>query len=78
MTVQAGMSNDLWRWLAAQGWRELDFSESRHKLRALPSSSVTELFDAAPEKWERLLAEAIRQAIRKPTIKGTSMRVTAL
>ncbi|HEU0201950.1 MAG TPA: hypothetical protein VFR86_16155 [Burkholderiaceae bacterium] len=78
MTVQAGMSNELWRYLCARGWREIEWAESRHKLRAVPSSVVTELFDAGPDRWERLLEEGIRQAIRKPTLKGSAMRVTAL
>jgi hypothetical protein len=69
MSVQPGLSDELWRWLAERGWRELDDLSLRHRLRALPASSVTALFDGALEEWEALLAAAIRQAIRKPTIE---------
>jgi hypothetical protein len=64
MTVQAGLSNELWVWLVGQGWREIHANENRYRFRALPSNIVTQLFDAQPERWERLLATAIRQAIQ--------------
>jgi hypothetical protein len=77
MSVQAGMSMELWRWLVGLGWRELDDLARRNRLRALPSSAVMALFDAAPERWEALLAKAIGQAIRKPTIETAAIRVAA-
>jgi hypothetical protein len=77
MSVQAGMSDDLWRWLASRGWRELDDLAQRQRLRALPSAAVMQLFDAVPERWEDLLAKAIKLAIRKPTIESANVRVAA-
>jgi hypothetical protein len=77
MSVQAGMSVDLWRWLVGRGWRELDDLARRNRLRALPSSAVTALFDAAPERWEDLLTRAMGQAIRKPTIETPAIRAVA-
>jgi hypothetical protein len=77
MSVQAGMSSQLWRWLVERGWRELEDPARRHRLRALPASTVTALFDAPQERWEDLLAAAMRQAIRKPTLVGAGVRVTA-
>jgi len=77
MSVQAGMSIDLWRWLVSRGWRELDDLARRNRLRALPTSVVMALFDSAPERWEDLLARAIKQAIRKPTIAPQNVRVAA-
>lgn len=77
MSVQAGMSIDMWRWLVGRGWRELDDLGRRQRLRAVPSSAVMALFDSAPERWEGLLANAIKQAIRKPTIETASLRVAA-
>jgi hypothetical protein len=77
MSVQPGMSGDLWRWLVGRGWRELDDLSKRHRLRALPSSAVSALFDAAPERWEALLAMAMKQAIRKPTIESPIVRAAA-
>lgn len=64
MTVQAGLSRELWVWLVAQGWREILPHENRYRFRALPSNIVTELFDAQPDCWERLLAAAIKQAVQ--------------
>lgn len=64
MTVQAGLSRELWVWLVGQGWREILPNENRYRFRALPSNIVTQLFDAQPDRWERLLAAAIRQAVQ--------------
>lgn len=64
MTVQAGLSRELWVWLVGQGWREILPRENRYRFRALPSNIVTRLFDAQPEHWERLLAAAIKQAVQ--------------
>jgi hypothetical protein len=77
MSVQAGMSTALWRWLVGRGWRELDDLGRRHRLRDLPPSAVMALFDAPAERWEALLDAAIKQAIRKPTIDTTTTRVAA-
>lgn len=77
MQVQAGMSNDLWRWLVERGWRPLDDTVRRHRLRAVPTNAVMALFDAPAERWEHLLSTAIKQAIRKPTIETANVRVAA-
>jgi hypothetical protein len=62
MTVQAGLSEEFWQWLVAQGWRPLAAGEDRYRLRALPSHAVAALFDAAPEERDRYLAIALRKA----------------
>lgn len=67
MTVQAGLSRELWVWLVGQGWREILPGENRYRFRALPSNLVAQLFDAPPDRWERLLATAIRQAVQDAT-----------
>lgn len=77
MSVLPGMSMDLWRFLASHGWRELDDLSQRQRLRAVPSAAVMALFDAAPERWDDLLARAIKHAIRKPTIETANVRVAA-
>src|SRR5215204_3524684 len=59
MTVQAGLSEDLWRWLVSLGWRELGPRENRLQLKPLATTLVTRLFDAQPEERERVLANAI-------------------
>ena len=77
MSVQAGMSWELWRWLVSRGWQELDDLARRNRLRAVPTSAVMALFDSTPERWEELLGSAIKQAIRKPTIETPIVRATA-
>lgn len=69
VTVQAGLSDDLWHWLVSLGWRELAPGENRLQLKPLPTALVTKLFDAQPEERERVLTNAIRQATRRPSSK---------
>lgn len=66
MTVQAGLSDDLWHWLVALGWRELAPGENRLRLKPLATTLVTRLFDAQPTERERVLTNAIRQVTRRP------------
>lgn len=69
MTVQAGLSDDLWHWLVSQGWRELAPGANRLQLKPLPTALVTKLFDAQPAERERVLMNAIRQITRRPASK---------
>lgn len=62
MSVQAGMSDSLWRWLMKLGWREVMFRPDRRRYRDVPHGLVTQLIDAAPEDRERILAVAISRA----------------
>jgi hypothetical protein len=62
MSVQAGMSDGLWRWLTRLGWREVMFRPDRRRYRDIPHGFVTQLIDAAPEERERILAVAISHA----------------
>lgn len=64
MSVQAGMSLELWRFLASRGWRELDDPSLRLRLRALPSTAVMALIDGPAERWEELLAKAMKLAVQ--------------
>lgn len=73
MTVQAGLSDDLWNWLVSLGWRQLQPGENRLQLKPLPTTWVARLFDAQREERERVLMNAIRQVTR-PTAK-TAERV---
>lgn len=70
MSVQVGLSSALWRWLVERGWRELQDPSLRVKLRALPSSAVSALYEADPSTWEGLLAGAIRQVMGKAAAQG--------
>jgi hypothetical protein len=66
MSVQAGMSEGLWRWLVSNGWREVMFRPDRRRYREIPSAFVTQLIDAAPDERPRLLRAAIANASFRP------------
>ncbi len=42
MTVQAGMTDGLWRWLVKEGWREITFRPDRRRYRDIPAAYVTQ------------------------------------
>lgn len=67
MRVQAGMSENLWRWLVALGWREVTFRPDRRRYRDIPHAYVTRLIDVSttPER-ERVLAAGIANASYRP------------
>jgi hypothetical protein len=69
MTVQAGMSNDLWLWLARLGWRELQPRENRLHFKPLPTSLVTRLFDGPAADRDRVLLAAIRYSTHGGTTR---------
>lgn len=69
MSVQAGLSDDLWQWLVKLGWRELGPRENRLQLKPLPTALVTRLFDCSPEERERILLAAIRQTASAASTK---------
>ena len=64
MTVQAGLTDEMWAWLAALGWRELRGGENRLHYRALSSPLVNRLYDVAPDDRQKILLLAIREATR--------------
>jgi hypothetical protein len=64
MTVQAGLTDEMWSWLSALGWRELRKGENRLHFRPLPSSLVPRLYDVTPQDRQRVLLSAIREAGR--------------
>ena len=73
MSVQAGMTDGLWRWLVSQGWREITFRPDRRRYRDIPSAYVTQLIDCASEQRERVLDAAIANAVLRPVVgrRGT-------
>jgi hypothetical protein len=73
MTVQAGMSEGLWRWLVHEGWREITFRPDRRRYRDLPATYVTQLIDCPSDHRERVLAAAIANAVWRPVFdrRGT-------
>lgn len=66
MTVQAGMSESLWRWLQAQGWREITFRPDRRRYRDIPPAYVTRLIDGTADERERILKAAMANAVLRP------------
>jgi hypothetical protein len=64
MTVQAGLTDEMWHWLVSLGWRELRSGEHRLHYRALSSSLVNRLYDVAPDDRQKVLLLAIREATR--------------
>lgn len=63
MTVQAGMSHELWRWLQEHAWREVSFRPDRRRYRDVPTAWVTRLIDCAPEERAAVLDAAIARAV---------------
>ena len=45
MSVQAGMTDEMWAWLAGLGWRELRSGENRLHYTSLSTSLVNRLYD---------------------------------
>jgi hypothetical protein len=62
LVVQAGMSDELWKWLMDQGWRVVEHRPDRREYFDIPASWVTRLIDADPAHRKRLMAEAIESA----------------
>lgn len=62
MTVQAGMTDDLWQWLSGLGWRELQPRENRLHFRPLATALVNRLIDGPSSERDRVLLAAIRHA----------------
>ena len=70
ITIQAGMSDELWRWLLEQGWREPAYRPDRRRYREVPSTWVTRLIDAPPESRLRVLDAAIENAVLRPGLRA--------
>jgi len=71
MTVQAGLSDALWRWLTKRGWREVFFRPDRRRYRDIPHADVTRLIDASQEDWDVTLAVATTHASHRPQTMGS-------
>jgi hypothetical protein len=70
LTVQAGLSDELWVWLMNHGWRVVVHRPERRHYRDIPASWVTRLIDSDPRWREKLLHEAIAY-IESKTTGGT-------
>jgi hypothetical protein len=65
MTVQAGMSYELWNWLQARGWREITYKPDRRRYREISTEWARQLIDCPPEQREEVLAQAIESAVTR-------------
>ena len=72
LTVQAGMSDGLWRWLLDEGWREITFRPDRRRYRDIPSTYVTQLIDCSSEQRVRILDAAVANAVWRPVLDRRS------
>lgn len=70
LTVQAGMSHELWRWLQEQGWREIQFRPDRRRYRDVPTAWVTRLIDCAPEERATVLDAGVARAVDRGGQRG--------
>jgi hypothetical protein len=64
MPVQAGMSDEMWAWLASLGWRELRSGEQRLHYKSLATPLVNRLYDVESDDRQKVLLLAIREATR--------------
>ncbi len=62
MRMQAGMSDELWKWLMDHGWRVVPHHPDRRHYREVPASVLTRLIDSGPDMRFKLMAEAIALA----------------
>jgi len=72
LTVQAGLSDELWIWLLDRGWRVVTHRPDRRHYRDISWSRVTRLIDCDPAYRERVLTEAIWDAESRPTVASRS------
>ena len=62
MTVQAGLTNELWRWLLDAGWREITYRPDRRRYCDVPTECVYELFESAAEDRRDVLDLCVARA----------------
>jgi hypothetical protein len=66
MSVQAGLSDEMWKWLQDLGFREITHSPDRRRYRDMQPSMVARLYDAPRQDWRSMLKQAIREAAVRP------------
>jgi hypothetical protein len=68
MTIQAGLTDELWQWLMGQSWRELRYAPDRRHYLVVPAPCVTALIDAPEELRPLALSVAVSHASFRPII----------
>ncbi len=74
LVVQAGLSDDLWKWLMDQGWRVETFRPDRRRYLDIPASWVIALIDAEPAFREQVLSQATMSAQPRAVLATASAR----
>jgi hypothetical protein len=72
LTVQAGLSDELWIWLLDAGWRLDLYRPDRRQYRDISRPQVARLFDCDPANRKILLDQAIWDAKHRPTAQSQS------
>ncbi len=67
--VTTEMNDELWQWLAALGWREIDLGTDRRRYRAGMPSAVEELAFAESEAARVRLEQHIRDSAQMSTLE---------
>ena len=70
--MQSGMSDERWRWLQDQGWRESRYRPDRRVYRDIPTAWVTGLIDAPDENCHKVLEAAMLRARPGPRLHGAA------
>jgi hypothetical protein len=78
MSMQAGMSEELWNWLQDAGWRENMFRPDRRRYREIPSTWVTRLIDCAPADRAHYLSVAVSKAAFRSSVEGPAVLRTSM
>lgn len=69
MTVRAGMTDVLWRWLLDQGWREVAIRPDRRRYKDIPTTYFIRLVDAVSnDERTRIMEVAVANAQYRPTL----------
>jgi hypothetical protein len=68
LVVQAGMSDECWKWLMDHGWRWSTYRPERRTYGDIPASYVTRLIDADPAQRKKLMIEAAMNAQSRATL----------
>ena len=68
ITVQSGLSDEVWEFLVSMGWREETFRPDRRVYEDVPRGWLMRLYQARPDERQRILRGAIAAAKgRNPT-----------
>jgi len=62
ITMQAGLSDELWKWMMDTGWRVETHRPDRRHYRDVAPSWVTRLIDAPPSQRHDVMTRAIESA----------------